>query len=103
MTASYESWDDKYRKMKDDFNLDKIATSSRKQLEHYLVIIANTPMADKTEAERYASVIRHLLQVRINEELHNKSYKLSVIAIVVAAIAAVAAFCQAFGKCLSNP
>ena len=103
MTTSYESWDDKYRKMKGDFNLDKIASSSRKQLEHYLIIIANTPMADKAESDRLATVISHLLQVRINEELHGKSYKVAIVAIVVAFIAAAAAVWQAIGKCLATP
>src|ERR1017187_5357875 len=64
------------------FTLGTITKATRKELEHYLVVLANSTDSkssslENSEAERFAVVIKHLLDVKISEELHEKSVKTS--------------------------
>lgn len=77
------------------FSKGDVKRATRQELEDYMVLLAITPFTDNPkaheEAERFTSVVQHLLQVRISEELHRRSYRLSVAAIIVSALAALAA------------
>ena len=79
------------------FRSGDIVRATRKELEWYLVILANTrnhngnsfdDPAAKSYTESLANVVRHFLQVRLGEELHEKSHRISVVALVVAIAAA---------------
>jgi hypothetical protein len=73
-----------------------IVKSTRKELEWYLVVLVNSreapPRFDQetheNTIEAFAVVIRHLLQVRLGEELHWRSIKVSVIAVLISLVAA---------------
>ena len=97
-----QSWNDKRIYLRSFFMDGSIKHSTRSELEEFLVVLAMATPADsrreddRAEMERHAVVIRHLLQVRLGEELHWRSFRLSVIAIVVSALAAVGTIWQAF-------
>lgn len=90
-------WEDQRVYLRAFFIDGRITSASRKELEWFLVILANTPPEQfKEETERYESVVSHLLQVRISEELHVRSVRWSVIAIVISSLAAFGTLWQAF-------
>jgi hypothetical protein len=97
-----QSWNDKRIYLRAFFMDGSIKHSTRSELEEFLVVLAMATPADsrreddRAEMERHAVVIRHLLQVRLGEELHWRSIWLSVIAIVVSALAAFGTIWQAF-------
>jgi hypothetical protein len=96
-----QSWNDKRIYLRAFFMDGSIKHSTRKELEEFLVVLANATPADsrreddRAEMEKHAVVIRHLLQVRLGEELHWRSIRLSVLAIVVSALAAFGTIWQA--------
>src|SRR5947207_2618361 len=77
------------------FKNGDIKRAKRHELEDFLVLLAITPFtdhpADKEETERYVSVVQHLLQVRISEELHWRSMVAAGIAAVISALALLVA------------
>ena len=89
----YTSWDDQRTELRRKFTTDKITKSTRKELEHYLVVLANSTRKGDTshhdETERFESVISHLLHIRISEQLHWRSMVAAGIAIVVSVLALV--------------
>jgi len=106
-TSEIKSWDklpwnDRRVYVRAFFTDGSIKHSTRKELEEFLIVLANATPADsrreddRAEMEKHAVVIRHLLQVRLGEELHWRSIRLSVLAIVVSALAAFSTIWQAF-------
>jgi hypothetical protein len=88
------NWDNARTDLRARFTTGEIIKSTRNELEWYLVVLANSSDSqcrtiENTEAERFATVIRHLLQARIAEDLHEKSHNLSIWALVVAIAAAI--------------
>jgi len=78
-----------------------IKSAFRSELEEFMVVLAMCPgreqhHADLEETERFAIVIQHLLQVGISEELHRRSYRLDISAIIISALAALASIIQVF-------
>ena len=88
------NWNDERTKLREKFTTGEVMKAKRKELEWYLVVLANTIKATGTneyyhqESAEFANVIRHLLQVRLGEELHEKSHRISVLALGVALAAA---------------
>ena len=78
---------DEHKKVRNAFATGKIGAASRKELEHYLIVLANTRrMGDQNwqaDTEAFASVVRQLLQVRISEELHWRSMVAAGIAALI--------------------
>ena len=81
-------WKKERDKLRDRFAREDITSTPRKELEGYLVVLANTPNPShrddpiypkyETETKLFAAIIQHLLVVRIAEELHKKSHRISV-------------------------
>jgi hypothetical protein len=98
------SWVDRRAHLRGAFRLGKITSSTRKDLEEYLVVLANTTeggkMDPREETERFATVVRHLLQVRVSEELHERSRRLSFWALGISGAALLASAWQAWGAWL---
>jgi hypothetical protein len=97
-TADIKNWDklpvaDKLIYLRGFFRIGHIKHATRKELEDFLVLLAITPFTDNPKAmgetERYASVVQHLLQVRISEELHWRSFWVSIFAISISILALV--------------
>lgn len=92
---SVPNWADERSKLRELFTNGEITKSTRKELEWYLVVMANTLWVPGPnplhipENKAFATVIRHLLQIRLGEELHRKTNRISVFALVVAIAAAV--------------
>jgi hypothetical protein len=97
-----QSWNDRRIYLRAFFMDGSIKQATRRELEEFLVVLANATPADsrreddRAEMEKHAVVIRHLLQVRLGEELHWRSIWLSVLAIVISALAALGTIWQAF-------
>ena len=94
-------WQAERTYLREKFSSGDITKATRKELERYLVVLANaTPNGYapgyREEADRFAVVIRHLLQIRLGEELHEKSHRISVLAFVVAIAAAAFAGFEAW-------
>jgi hypothetical protein len=110
------NWADERNALRMKFTGGTIINATRKELEWNLVVLANSrwlPGCEKVkheaETDAFSIVTRHLLQVRLGEELHKESHELSVkshqisleshrisvrsyrVAIVAAVIAALAA------------
>ena len=83
----YKSWDDQRKELGRAFTKDAIAIASRRELEHYMIVLANTVRTGdenyRRETDRFAEVVRHLLQIRISQELHGESSRISRRAVVV--------------------
>jgi len=88
-----QSWNDKRIYLRAFFMDGSIKHSTRKELEEFLVVLAMATPADsrreddRAEMERHAVVIRHLLQVRLGEELHWRSIYLAIFALIISALA----------------
>jgi hypothetical protein len=84
-------WTIKRQYLKSIFTQKDIANASRQNLEEFLIVLANTIHAGdaryKEETECFASVVRHLLQVCIEEELHQRSVRVSWFAIGISILA----------------
>ena len=92
------NWSKERANLRARFAAGDITIAKPKELEWYLVVLANSRWTTdmpgnqplhKEETETYATIIRHLLMIRLGEELHAKSHKISVWALVVATGAAV--------------
>lgn len=97
------NWGQERSKLRELFTNGDITKAKRKELERYLVVLANSRApADYSvpdffqETKAFATVVRHLLQVRLGEELHEKSHRTSVLALAVAIAAAAFAGCEAW-------
>ena len=97
--SSELDWIKRHDEVNKAFDSDAIATEPRHRLERHLVTLAQIKMeSDKNQAwnNRRADVIRHLLQIRISEELHRRSFRISVAALVVSVLALIVAFWRAW-------
>ena len=105
-----QDWDNERSNLRVRFTTGDITKAKRKELERYLVVLANANPPGginphpsyNIETETFATVVRHLLQVRLGEELHWRSIKVSGIAIVISLLAAGFAGWQAFEKHQEN-
>jgi len=105
-TSDIKSWDklpieDKRIYLRAFFMDGSIKRAARAELEDFFVMLAMCPgreghHADREELERFGTVVQHLLQVRISEELHWRSYRLAVWAIIISGLAALMTIIQAF-------
>ena len=90
-----QEWDAERVMLRARFVNGDITKATRAALETYLVVLANTGNANKIvgwdETEVVSDVVRHMLQVRIAEELHGKSHCLSKKALWVSIASAVIA------------
>jgi hypothetical protein len=98
-----QDWNLERTKLREKFTIGEITKSTREELEFYLIVLSNSRSPTSSgvpdhfeETKSFTNVVRHLLQVRIGQELHEQSQKVSVkslrvsiLAIVIAAIAAV--------------
>jgi hypothetical protein len=75
----------------------EIVKATRKELERYLIVLANTNnphsiLVDRESykeiSDSYAIIVRHLLQIRLGEELHTRSHRIAIAALVVSVLAA---------------
>jgi hypothetical protein len=97
MSETEVEWVKRHDEVNKAFATDAIATEPRHRLERYLVTLAQVKMAsDENQAwnNRRADVIRHLLQVRISEELHRRSWRVSIAALIVSICALVVTIWQ---------
>jgi hypothetical protein len=94
------NWDVERATLRGRFLQGTIANASRKELEYYLIVLANSTLingsavptpAHAVETDALANAVRHLLQVRISEELHWRS----MVAARIAAGISVLALCVA--------
>jgi hypothetical protein len=97
-TPIYQQWDIKYAELKAKFNDGSIVQHKRKELEQDLIILAmsnitKTEPQDIRANEAFKDVVVNLLQVRIGEELHESSRKISILALVVSVLALIATVC----------
>jgi hypothetical protein len=90
------SWEDKRAELRAIFTNGEIQLATREELEEFLVVLANAGGPGgysredyKAETERQALVVCHLLQVRLDVELHWRSLWISVSAIVISIVALV--------------
>jgi hypothetical protein len=85
-----DKWNNERTNLKIAFANGEIVNASRQDLERYLVVLANTPMfpgaindisqgqpAHKRDTETYAAIIRHLLTIRLGQELLGKSHEIA--------------------------
>jgi hypothetical protein len=102
-----QKWDGERVMLRSRFVNGDITKATRAELETYLVVLANTGNANKivgwNETEVVSDVVRHILQVRIAEELvreelvrvaeklHRKSHRLSIAALWVSIVSAAIA------------
>jgi hypothetical protein len=96
--SNQESWTAERTKLRGYFTRGEIIQASRKDLEKYMVVLANTAEILPEEVEPYRDVVRHLLQVRIGEELHEKSKFLSIWALIVAGLSILISVAMKFVK-----
>ena len=106
MNCEGTDWDNERTKLKIAFSKGEILGAKIRELERYLVVLANTPYSGnpspasseeirhKSETETYSDIIRHLLMIRLGERLHAKSHRLafwafiaSIVAILISIIA----------------
>jgi hypothetical protein len=76
-----------------------ITTSSKKELERYLVLLSRPGASVHISGNLYQQAcesVRLLLTVRISEEVNNQARKDSRIALVIACVALVVSIVQAF-------
>jgi hypothetical protein len=86
------NWDNERTELRMCFTRGDIARRSRADLEWALVVLANSLWGGdpkrqdyhKSETEAFSDVIRHLLAIRLGEELHAKSHRVGVRALKVA-------------------
>jgi hypothetical protein len=101
-SVKQQKWDGERVMLRSRFVNGDITKATRAELETYLVVLANTGNANKIvgwdETEVVSDVVRHMLQVRIAEELHGKSHCLSkaafgvsIVSVVIAVAAVVVA------------
>jgi hypothetical protein len=91
------NWDEERSKLRDRFTDGSIIAATRPELESYMVVLANSRNASglvpqhmhEPETKAFSIVVAHLLKIRLNEELHKKSHRISVFALWVAIAAAV--------------
>jgi hypothetical protein len=92
-----QDWTVQHSNLVNVFKTGEITKARLAQLEDYLVVLCNvedSKLPDiKAQNERYALVVRHLLSVRISEDLHRASewgswlaIWISVAAILVSAV-----------------
>jgi|ERR1017187_3381816 hypothetical protein len=92
-------WKVKRVYLRSKFTTGIIANCSRKELEEYLVILANEPdVVIPNENESFALVISHLLKVRIWQELHRRTERISILALIISAVAVAVAVLAMFTK-----
>ena len=102
MTAT--NWNEERTKLRTRFSNGDIIKATRKELEEYLIVLANSlwpeeagrRAAHEAETEAFSIVLRHLLAIRLGEELHQRSHRISVWALFVAIGSAVVAFVALF-------
>jgi hypothetical protein len=92
------NWIEERNKLEQRFTNGDITKATRKELEWYLTVLANSlwiglgnKEQHKEQTEAFSIVVRHLLEICLGEELHKKSHRISVGALVVAIIAVVIA------------
>ena len=92
-------WPDQRVYLRAFFIQGTVASASRKELEWFLIILANTnDQKHEEESENYKSTITQLLQVRINEELHGRTVLWAKVAVVISALAAAGTIWQAVSE-----
>src|ERR1051326_4382398 len=83
-------WEAEHTKLRLIFKEKKIVSASRRELEHYLIVLANTRRTGdqnwQADTECFATVVRHLLQIRISEELHWRSMVAAGVSALLAAL-----------------
>jgi hypothetical protein len=102
-----QAWEDERTNLRTKFSSGEITQATRKELEKYLVVLANADERIsnpryKPETEAFGLVVRHLLQVRLGEELHWRSIKVSLLAVAISLVAAGFAGWQAFERHQEN-
>jgi hypothetical protein len=84
-----ETWEQRRTWLRSRFIRHTIASATRRELENYLVHLASEPdkvaYDEAAETRRFGQVIQHFLQVRVAE----RSFRLSVAALLVSVAAAV--------------
>ena len=86
------SWENKRIYLQGVFTRGEILQSTRQELEVFSVVLANASPAafskelDLALMEKQAVVIRHLLQVRLGEEQHWRTFWLSIAALAVSVL-----------------
>lgn len=93
---SMENTEDKWIARHDEvhaaFHTESILTASRPILERHLLTLCNVKMLsedNQTRNNNRAEMIKHLLAVRIGEELQRRSHKISIAALVISLVALV--------------
>ena len=90
-TSNATDWNSERIQLALRFSKGDITSAKRKELERYMVVLANTPQfpgafgpndinqtRHERDTEAYATIIRHLLAICLGEELHHKSHTISV-------------------------
>jgi hypothetical protein len=99
----YFYWSKQRETLRGRFTMGTIIKMNREQLEHDLLVLANTQHCDalpgqyyeqksqehQRETDAFTFAIKHLLDYRINETRHKWTIWLSVIAIIVSVIAVI--------------
>jgi hypothetical protein len=90
---------DRFIYLRSAFIQGDIKDASRRDLEDYLVVLANTErhnnLKQQEEIERFRAVVRQFLDIRISEELHDRSVLWSRVAIGISILALVLSGWQA--------
>lgn len=80
-----QAWTLERQTLRGRFEMGTIIKADRKELEWYLLVLANSRVPTSyavadffKETEVFGIVIRQLLEVRLGEELHDKSHKISM-------------------------
>jgi hypothetical protein len=102
------SWEDKRIYLRGLFTSGDIKRATRNDLEDFLIVLANAQNggSDKygkeAETERQAVVVRHLIQIRLGEELHERSHRIAIAALIVSVLTAAFACWQALAAHQGN-
>ena len=72
------------------FMTGEILTAGRRELERHLLTTAEVKILSEQNQERNrrrADTIRHLLQVRVSEQIARRSYLVSLLALIISVVA----------------
>jgi hypothetical protein len=85
-----DKWNNERTNLKTAFANGEIVNASRQELERYLVVLANTPrdpgdffassplqIQHASETKVFSAIIRHLLTIRLGQELLGKSHEIA--------------------------
>lgn len=88
--AMSDKWIPQHDALNAAFDSGSILTASREELERHLLTTSETRILGEPNMERNerrASAIRHLLQVRVTERIAQRTFRISMAALIISVVA----------------